>query len=114
LYQFVCLILCAVILGRPTRFLFGYQHSRGVRILKGLITTYSGRIVGFLTLRIEPVKNEVIHWLSAEDMLLEDPFERCGIDLMVPDTIRVDDQNRPFRTDAQAICQGALDALWVA
>jgi hypothetical protein len=49
-----------------------------------------------------------------QNVFVKDALERRDIDVVVPHALRVDDQNGPASADAQAIRQGAFDALRIA
>ena len=60
------------------------------------------------------MKNQLVYRPTMQNVFVEDALERRDIDVVVPHAFRIDDQNGPASADAQAVCQGAFDALRIA
>ena len=56
------------------------------------------------------MENSLIHDPAPFEMLDDDPFEKLGCDTSVPDAGRVDNHDRPARTDTQTWRLPALDS----
>jgi hypothetical protein len=60
------------------------------------------------------MKNQFVYWLSAQDVLVENALQGNSIDVVVPHTLGINDQDGSASADPQAIRQGAFDALGIA
>jgi hypothetical protein len=59
------------------------------------------------------VKNGLFDHPTVTEMLGDDPFEEFGRHVGVPDTLRIDGDNRPLFADAKARRFGSFDTIGI-